>query len=72
VTPQQNAFRLHFGIYFALQPPWRSGFQPGLNDASDLHALKNIGDWVHYKAPFWTARKIISTPAKVKLAVTHI
>jgi hypothetical protein len=50
-----------FGIYFALQRPWRSGFQPGLNDASDLHVLENISDCVHGKAPFWTVTKVVWT-----------
>jgi hypothetical protein len=42
-----------FGIAFVLQSPRRTGFQPGLNHADDVHALKDISDRVHCKiSPF--------------------
>jgi hypothetical protein len=50
-----------FGIAFVPQSPRRTGFQPGLNHAGDVHALKDISDCVHCKSPFWTVGQAIWT-----------
>src|SRR5229473_449822 len=45
----------------ALQPPGRSGFQPSMNHAHDLHGVKEIGNRVQFSPPIWTLEQVIRT-----------